>query len=156
VVPRLNIGEKKDQVAVTPSHDASVGRYEIRVQTTSLSDNQPVQGEDKTITVEIQSEAEYLWHNADHSAHYRIGCRDGGLWHKTVTKIKNHEEHMNPSETNIRQAIIEAVQLTKRYDDGVLALDHVSFESAFRPDLCNARCQRRREKQRRSISSSFY
>jgi CHASE3 domain sensor protein len=30
-----------------------VGRYEIRVRTSSVSDSQPVQGEDKTVTVEV-------------------------------------------------------------------------------------------------------
>ena len=61
VIPSLNIGEEhRVRLQFTPPRDASVGRYEIRVQTTSLSDNQPVQGEDKTITVEIQAEANIL------------------------------------------------------------------------------------------------
>ncbi|HEV8539443.1 MAG TPA: NEW3 domain-containing protein [Bacteroidota bacterium] len=58
VIPSLNVGEEQRiHLQFTPPQDASVGRYEIRIQTTSLSDNQPVQGEDKTITVEIQAEA---------------------------------------------------------------------------------------------------
>ncbi len=61
VISSLNIGEEKRvHMKFTPPNDASVGRYEIRVQTTSLSDNQPVQGEDKTITVEIQEDANIL------------------------------------------------------------------------------------------------
>lgn len=61
VIPALNIAEEK-RVAIKakPPHGISAGRYEIRVRTTALSDNQPVMAEDKSFTVEIQSETNLL------------------------------------------------------------------------------------------------
>jgi uncharacterized membrane protein len=61
VIPTLNIAEEK-RVAIEakPPHGISAGRYEIRVRTTALSDNQPVTAEDKNFTVEIQPEANLL------------------------------------------------------------------------------------------------
>ena len=38
----------------TPPKDIAVGRYEFRIRSSSLSDNQPVYGEDKMVTVEIR------------------------------------------------------------------------------------------------------
>ncbi len=38
----------------TPPDNVSAGRYDIRVRTSGQSDGQPVTGEDKTVTVEIQ------------------------------------------------------------------------------------------------------
>lgn len=40
--------------ASRPSAEAPVGKYEIRIRSTSFSDNQPIEGEDKTVTVEIR------------------------------------------------------------------------------------------------------
>ena len=37
-----------------------MGRYEIRLRITGLTDNQPVIGEDKTVSVEIQAGANIL------------------------------------------------------------------------------------------------
>jgi hypothetical protein len=54
VVPALAIGEEgRVDLTFTPPHDVSVGRYEIRLRTSALSDNHPVNAEDKTATVEI-------------------------------------------------------------------------------------------------------
>ncbi|HSR67225.1 MAG TPA: NEW3 domain-containing protein [Acidobacteriota bacterium] len=59
LLQELQVGEEKRvSVFVTPPPQMTVGKYEIRVQSTSLSDNQPVDGEDKTITVELQSETD--------------------------------------------------------------------------------------------------
>ncbi|HSR54063.1 MAG TPA: NEW3 domain-containing protein [Acidobacteriota bacterium] len=55
----LDVGEEaRVSVFVTPPAQMTVGKYEVRVQSTSLSDNQPVDGEDKTITVELQTETD--------------------------------------------------------------------------------------------------
>ena len=57
----LNIAEEKRvTLNLNPPQNVSAGRYEIRVRTTALSDNQPVIAEDKTFTVEIQSETNLL------------------------------------------------------------------------------------------------
>lgn len=48
--------EKKMNIEINPPDDVAAGRYEIRLRTSSLSDNQPITGEDKTITVEIRAE----------------------------------------------------------------------------------------------------
>lgn len=54
VVPTLNIGEERRvELTFTPPRDVAVGRYEIRLRTSALSDNRPVNAEDKNVTVEI-------------------------------------------------------------------------------------------------------
>lgn len=61
VIAALNTdAEQRVQLQFIPPRDISPGRYEIRLRTTSLADNQPVNGEDKTVTVEIQSETNVL------------------------------------------------------------------------------------------------
>ncbi len=52
--------EKRAIITITPGDDVAAGRYEIRVTTKSLSDEQPITGEDKTINVEIKPETN-LW-----------------------------------------------------------------------------------------------
>jgi uncharacterized membrane protein len=57
VLQSLDIFEEKRVVLeFTPPSGIATGRYEIRLRTTALSDNQPVNGEDKTVTAEIQPE----------------------------------------------------------------------------------------------------
>jgi uncharacterized membrane protein len=54
VVASLGIGEEhRVALTFTPPPDISVGRYEIRLRISGLSDNRPVNAEDKTVTVEI-------------------------------------------------------------------------------------------------------
>ena len=53
--------EKRIKLYFTPPVGISVGRYEFRIRTSSLSDDQPVNGEDKIVTVEIQAETNILW-----------------------------------------------------------------------------------------------
>lgn len=61
VIPIIEIGEEKIvTINIKPPVDVSVGRYEVRVRSSSLSDDQPVNGEDKTVTIEIQAEANIL------------------------------------------------------------------------------------------------
>jgi len=58
VVPTLDINEEKRlTITVTPPAEIAVGRYEFRLRTSALSDNQPVNAEDKTVTVEVAAEA---------------------------------------------------------------------------------------------------
>jgi len=55
LIPSLDIGaEQRVDLTFTPPTDVAVGRYEFRIRTSSLTDDQPVYGEDKMITVEIQ------------------------------------------------------------------------------------------------------
>ncbi|MBC8180443.1 hypothetical protein H8E88_04895 [candidate division KSB1 bacterium] len=57
----LNIREEKRiKLFFTPPEGISVGRYEFRIRTSSLSDDQPVNGEDKIVTVEIQAETNVI------------------------------------------------------------------------------------------------
>ncbi|NND72381.1 MAG: hypothetical protein HKN43_12475 [Rhodothermales bacterium] len=57
-IPRMEInGEQRVTLNLAPPPDVSPGRYEVRVQTTSLSDDQTIRGEDKTITIQIDQEA---------------------------------------------------------------------------------------------------
>jgi uncharacterized membrane protein len=61
IIKQLDISDEKQiNLKIFPAKDISAGRYEIRIRTTSLSDNEPVTGEDKTLTIEIQSEANIL------------------------------------------------------------------------------------------------
>ena len=58
VIASLDINEESTvELFITPPPDVTPGRYEVRVRTTSLSDDLPIRGEDKTITVEIEQEA---------------------------------------------------------------------------------------------------
>lgn len=61
VVPVIGIGEEsRVNLKVVPPDGTPPGRYDIRVKTSSLSDNQPVHAEDKTMTVEIVPEANVI------------------------------------------------------------------------------------------------
>lgn len=61
VIESLRISEERTiNLFLTPPADVSPGRYEVRVRTTSLSDDLPIRGEDKTITVEVALEANIL------------------------------------------------------------------------------------------------
>lgn len=54
VVPTLDIGEEQRvELTFTPPPDVAVGKYEVRLRTSGLSDNIPVNAEDKTVTVEL-------------------------------------------------------------------------------------------------------
>jgi uncharacterized membrane protein len=58
VIPTLDINaERRVAVTVMPPAEISVGRYEFRLRTSGLSDNQPVNAEDKTVTAEVAAEA---------------------------------------------------------------------------------------------------
>jgi len=55
-VQTLGIGEEtRVKLTFQPSDDMAVGKYEIRVKSSGMSSGQPVVGEDKTVTVEIQA-----------------------------------------------------------------------------------------------------
>jgi uncharacterized membrane protein len=61
VIQALDIAEEKRvQLKFTPPSDVSAGRYEFRIRTSALSEDKPITGEDKTVTVEVQSEANVL------------------------------------------------------------------------------------------------
>jgi hypothetical protein len=61
VLQSLDISEEKRiTLEFTPPAAIGAGRYEIRLRTTALSDNQPLNGEDKTITAEITAETNII------------------------------------------------------------------------------------------------
>lgn len=58
MVPVLDINaEETITLQVTPPPDVSVGKYEVRIRTTALSDEQPLRGPDKVVTVSIEQPA---------------------------------------------------------------------------------------------------
>jgi len=58
IIPSLGVREEITvRLFLTPTEDISVGRYETRMRSTSLSDNQPVNAEDKTFTVQVSAQA---------------------------------------------------------------------------------------------------
>ncbi|MEM8485850.1 MAG: NEW3 domain-containing protein [Bacteroidota bacterium] len=58
VIQSLDINEEQQiQLRFKPAPNVAPGRYEVRVQTTSLSDDLPIRGEDKTISIQIEAEA---------------------------------------------------------------------------------------------------
>lgn len=58
VIPELGIREEITvRMFLYPPTDISVGRYETRLRSTSLSDNQPINAEDKTFTVQVAAQA---------------------------------------------------------------------------------------------------
>lgn len=61
VINTIEIGEeRKVHLHFTPPPDIGVGRYDIRLRTSALTDTQPVTGEDKSVTVEIQAQANVI------------------------------------------------------------------------------------------------
>ncbi|HEY6952071.1 MAG TPA: NEW3 domain-containing protein [Bacteroidota bacterium] len=61
IIPKLDINEERRvTLSAVPARGAAVGRYELRLRTSGLSDNQPVNAEDKTVTVEIQADANVI------------------------------------------------------------------------------------------------
>jgi uncharacterized membrane protein len=60
-IPSLDTGEEtRVDLVFTPPKNIAVGKYDFRVRTNGLSDNQPVNGEDKTVTIEIQASANII------------------------------------------------------------------------------------------------
>jgi len=60
-LPDLNINqEEMIDVVLIPPIDVVPGKYEVRIKTYSLSDDQPVRGEEKTITIEILPETNLI------------------------------------------------------------------------------------------------
>lgn len=58
VIPTLDINqERRVTLTATPPAGIAAGRYEMRLRTSGLSDNQPVNAEDKTVTAEIEEGA---------------------------------------------------------------------------------------------------
>ncbi len=58
VIPQLDIAEEaKVTLTFTPPPDVSPGNYDVRIRTTSLSEDLPIRGEDKTITIKVEQEA---------------------------------------------------------------------------------------------------
>ncbi len=56
LTPSLEIGnEKQTRITLTPTKEISTGRYEFRIKSTSLSDNRPVYGEEKTVIVQVEA-----------------------------------------------------------------------------------------------------
>jgi len=61
VIGSLAIGEEQQiRVQLVPPKETSPGRYETRLRTSALSDNEPVNSEDKTVTVEVLSETNII------------------------------------------------------------------------------------------------
>lgn len=61
IVRKLDVSnEQRVLLRVTPPQGVSVGKYEIRVQSSGLSETQPVNGEDKIFTVEIKAETNVM------------------------------------------------------------------------------------------------
>jgi len=61
VVEQLGIGEKvKITLTFTPPEGVSPGNYDVRIRTTSLSDDLPIRGDDKTVTIKVEQEANVL------------------------------------------------------------------------------------------------
>ena len=58
VIQTLEIGQdKRMQLTFIPPDDVAEGKYDIRLRTTGMSNNEPIDGEDKTVSVEVRAEA---------------------------------------------------------------------------------------------------
>ncbi len=52
--------ERRINLSFSPPRDIAPGRYEVRVRTSSLSDDQPIEGEDKTVTIQLEQQASVI------------------------------------------------------------------------------------------------
>jgi uncharacterized membrane protein len=58
VISSLRIGEEtRVELEFFPPHNVAVGKYDIRLKISAVSNNRPVLSEDKTFTVEIGASA---------------------------------------------------------------------------------------------------
>jgi NPCBM-associated, NEW3 domain of alpha-galactosidase len=58
IIPSLEIGEEaRINLIFTPPDDVSVGKYNLRIRTSGMSSGQPVRGEEKSVTVAIEAQA---------------------------------------------------------------------------------------------------
>lgn len=58
VIQTLDIGQdKRMQLTFFPPDDIAEGKYDIRLRTTGMSNNEPISGEDKSVTVEVREKA---------------------------------------------------------------------------------------------------
>lgn len=58
VISSLEIGEEQSlRLTFSPPENMSAGKYEFRVRSKAFSENRPVNGEDKSFTVEVQAQA---------------------------------------------------------------------------------------------------
>ena len=56
-IPRIEIGtESRVNLTFTPPSDVPPGKYEVRLRTSATSNSEPVNGLDKTVTVEVRPE----------------------------------------------------------------------------------------------------
>jgi len=61
VVPSLDINEEaRVFLTFTPPQDVAVGKYQVRIRTSGLSNTEPVTAEDKTVTVEVKPETSLI------------------------------------------------------------------------------------------------
>jgi hypothetical protein len=61
IFPEIGVGEEhRFTIVCTPPPGVSVGRYDFRIQTSALSNTEPVNAEDKVVTVEVQSGSNVL------------------------------------------------------------------------------------------------
>lgn len=60
-IPAIAVGtEKKVTLRFDPPDDVAPGRYEVRIRSSSFSDDRPIEGEDKTLSIEIRPQARVL------------------------------------------------------------------------------------------------
>ena len=61
VISAIEVGkENKVLLRFDPPDDIAPGRYEVRIRSSSFSDDQPIEGEDKTISIEIRPKVRVL------------------------------------------------------------------------------------------------
>jgi NPCBM-associated, NEW3 domain of alpha-galactosidase len=60
-IASIEVGkESKVTLRLDPPDDITPGKYEVRIRSSSFSDDQPIEGEDKTISVEVRPEVRVL------------------------------------------------------------------------------------------------
>jgi uncharacterized membrane protein len=61
MISALAVGkEGKVLLTIDPPDDITPGRYEVRIRSSSFSDDQPIEGADKTIAIEIRPQVRVL------------------------------------------------------------------------------------------------
>ena len=119
---RAGQGRGRHRSRFQPPADVAVGDYEPKIKTECSADNRKVESEDKIVRVHVASKTNVIGHRPAGAASRRPAGRDRRLRHQADPPLTDEEIFHDAT-----IPILKADDLSKRYEDGVLALDHLNL-----------------------------